>query len=211
MVFAYPQSEVPPAPAAGNRAGAGPATGRLRCAFLLLALALAGCSADTPQPSGTPATNGTSASTGVPASAATQAPSSAPASGKTPAPAGTTRTPAPSRSAVTLVRSGGFAGLTETVTVQPDGSWKRGDGRTTNRTGRFTAVQVSRLQTLVADPQLAAEAKQPPPGTNQCNDTFIYVLMVDHQVIKYEECPGQAKPPKVTMEIVAFLQEATAA
>jgi len=201
MVFADP-----PAPAAGDRAGAGPAAKQLRCAAVLLALALAGCSAGAPQP----AASVTPAPTGAPASAATPAPSSAPASGTTPAPAGTTRAPAPSRSAVTLVRSGGFAGLTETVTVQPDGNWKRGDGRTTNRTGRLTTAQVSRLQTLVADPQLAAEAKQPPPGTNQCNDTFTYVLMVGKQVIKYEECPGQVKPPKVTMEIVAFLQEATA-
>jgi len=212
MVFAYPQSEVPPAPAAGDRAGAGPAARQLRCVAVLLALTLAGCSAGTPQQTGTPAAGVTPALSEPPASAATPAPSSAPSSGKTPATAGT---PAPTRSAkklaVTLVRSGGFAGLTETVTVQPDGSWKRGDGRTTNRTGRLTAAQMSRLQTLVADPQLAAEAKRQPPGTNQCNDTFTYQLMVGNQLIKYEECPGQVKPPKVTMEIVAFLQQATAA
>lgn len=200
MVFAVPHSKMPPA------------RRQLRGAVVLLALALAGCSAGTPKAGGTPAASETATPAGVPASTAAPAPSSAPASSKTPSPS---KTSAPHRSAtklaVTLVKTGGFAGLTETITVQPNGKWKKDNGRTTNRTGALSAAQVSRLQALLADPQLAAEAKQRPPGTNTCNDTFSYVLMVDYQVIKYEECPGQAKPPKVTMEIVAFLQEATAA
>lgn len=190
--------------------GARPAVGQLRWVAALLVLAVAGCDAastDSSQPSGPPSASGTPASTAPPP------PSTAPTSSATPTTAPPTSTAAPTRGtisgSITLVKSGGLAGLAETITVQPDGKWKQGDARNTNRTGRLSAAQLSRLQALVADPRLDAEAKQSTPGANKCNDAFTYLLMVDYQMIKYEQC-GQGKPPEVTMKIISLLQEATA-
>jgi len=192
-----------------GRAGARRATGWPRCAAALLALALAGCdgaSTGAPQPTGSPASSSASAATGTPTASETPAPS------ETPTPGGTSGTAAPSRNTtnetVTLVRSGGIAGLTETITVQPDGKWQRGNGRSVERTGRLTSAQLSKLKALAADPRLDAEADRLAPGTNRCNDAFTYLLNVDSKLIRYEQC-GQGEPPKVTMEIVTLLQSAT--
>lgn len=203
---------------AGSRPRVPPAAGGLGFVAVLLALALAGCDAGSvgapassaSSPAGTP-TVSESPATGTPAS---EPPTSEPPTSGTPTPGETSKTAAPSRSAeneaVTLVRSGGLAGLSESITVQPDGRWKLGNANSTVRTGQLSDAQMSRLQALVADPRLAAEAGRGLSTTTRCNDTFSYLLMVDHQVIKYEECPGQEEPPKVTMEIITLLRRATA-
>jgi len=192
----------------GSRPRGSATAAALWCATALLALA--GCDGGAADP---PSAGG-SASAGAPT--VSEAPASATptsASTSTPTPAETSKSPAPSRSAaneaVTLVRSGGLAGLAETITVQPDGRWKLGNGGSVERTGRLSAAQASRLQALVADPRLAAEAERGLSTTSRCNDAFTYLLIVDHQMVKYEECPGQDEPPKVTMEIVALLRDAT--
>jgi hypothetical protein len=174
----------------------------------LAALALAGCDAATPSGSPTPGGSPAAASSIGPA----PSPSSAAPSSAAPA------SPSPGRTSpglriegVTLVRSGGIAGLADTIEVRPDGRWWRGDRRgATKRTGKLNAAQAAQLQKLVMDPRLLAEADQARPGTTNCRDAFSYLLVARHQLIRYTQCPGEGKPPEVTMQIAALLLDVTA-
>lgn len=175
----------------------------------LLALALAGCDSAAPEtPQVTGASAGASGVTPTPTPSVTSAPSRTPTS--PPAASATSRTPTRSAAdvAVSLVRSGGFTGRTETITVKADGSWQHGDGRSVDRTGKLTAAQRTRLQTLAKDPRLAAEGQRA-GGGGKCNDTYTYLLKAGSRLIKYEQCPGAGAPPKVTLEIIGLLQDAT--
>jgi len=185
-------------------------------AVAFVALAVAGCDAGTPSASpsgGSPAASAEPASGSPAAGTASAGPSSAGPSSPSPRPP-SSRPPSPAGvrvEGVTLVRSGGIAGLADTIEVRQDGRWWRGDRRgTTRRTGRLTAAQAARLQKLVADPRLAAEADRSQTGTTGCRDAFSYLLVARHQLIRYTQCPGEGKAPEVTMQIAAFLLDVTA-
>jgi hypothetical protein len=172
----------------------------------LLALALAGC--DSAAPSTTPPPAGASASTVAPSPVPTLTPSAPDSPAASPAASATSSAPPRTPTAavaVQLVRSGGFAGGTVTIAVKPDGSWTRSDGRR----GRLSAAQRARLQALAKDPRLPAEGARATSGTVKCNDTYTYLLRVGSKAIKYEQCPGNGAPPKVTLEIIGLLQDAT--
>lgn len=178
---------------------------------LATALALAAC--DSATPSAEPAASGptvagpsATVSSGA-APTATPTPSTTPSSA---APTPTVTKPSTPTAAdmIALVRTGGIAGQVLTVTVLPDGTWKRGDGRTVSKSGKLTAAQTAKLHTMAADPRLAAEAKRIPPTRNSCSDAYSYLLSVGKSTVRYVDCPSQGSPPAVTMQIVALLQEA---
>ncbi|MFI5835365.1 hypothetical protein ACIA5A_16990 [Micromonospora sp. NPDC051300] len=125
----------------------------------------------------------------------------------TPAPAGpaTTRQPGVE---VTLVTSGGIAGLTDTITVRPDGTWTKTDRAGTARDGRLAAPDLDRLRQLAADPRLLAESAVTVPAT-MCADAFSYRLTVGPTSVGYVDCPPQATPPAATAEVVGLLTRAT--
>ena len=196
-----------------------------RCvAATLLVAALAACDGGSPGSSGTP---GPSANPPVGAdrsgpspSAATSAPSIGPtagdtgptgggATGPTGASAGTGATPRPHASpqGVQLVKTGGIAGVNETVTVKPDGSWYRIDGkRNTKASGKLTDAQMAALQQLLTDPKLLTEGGK--AGSGHCADGFEYLLVVEYRLIHYTAC-GQGTKPEVTLKIIGLLQSAT--
>src|SRR2546430_2134077 len=64
----------------------------------------------------------------------------------------------PSAAAVTLVRTGGFAGVHDQVVIAPDGTWVRTDRTGAQRTGRLTDPQRDALSRLAADPRLVDES-----------------------------------------------------
>ncbi|SCG75507.1 hypothetical protein GA0070213_115128 [Micromonospora humi] len=109
---------------------------------------------------------------------------------------------------VTLVKSGGIAGLTDTVTVRPDGSWTKTDRAGAAHDGRLAAPDLDRLRQLAADPRLAAEAAVTVPAT-MCADAFSYRLTVGPTSVGYVDCPPQATPPAATAEVVGLLTRAT--
>ena len=178
----------------------------------MLLLALAGCdgtttTATTPLPPSTPASP-----SGVPPAS----PSSSPA-GASPAPSApptaTTPTPTPTTppkaEGLELTRSGGVAGITETITVMPDGTWAKVSSKpAVTARGKLTAAQLAALQRLLADPRLASEASGKNAGDNHCADAFTYLLVARHQLIRYTSC-GQADKPEVTVAIIDLLQIAT--
>lgn len=125
----------------------------------------------------------------------------------TPVPAGPAGTALPGVEVV-LVRSGGIAGLTDTITVRPDGSWTKTDRAGTARDGRLAEPDLDRLRQLAADPRLAAEATVTVPAT-MCADAFSYRLTIGPTNVGYVDCPPQAAPPAATAEVVGLLTRAT--
>jgi hypothetical protein len=108
-----------------------------------------------------------------------------------------------------MVKSGGIAGISVSIKVNPDGTWWRsGDGGRTAARGKLTDAQMARLQKLIADPRLAAEAKGATGGPGRCADAFVYFLHVHFAAIRYEAC-GQTGNHEVTLAIVSLLQTAT--
>ncbi|MGR6322473.1 hypothetical protein Q2K19_13245 [Micromonospora soli] len=108
---------------------------------------------------------------------------------------------------VVLTKSGGIAGLTDTITVRPDGRWTRVDRAGTARTGQLDAADLDRLRRLTADPRLAAEATA--TSTTMCADAFTYQLTVGPITTGYVDCPPEATPPAGTAAVVDLLTRAT--
>ncbi len=127
---------------------------------------------------------------------------------RTDAPPVITDGPSPLATEVVLVKSGGIAGLTDTVRVGPDGHWTRTDRAGGSREGQLAAEKLTRLRQLAADPRLAAEAAVTVPAT-MCADAFSYRLTVGPNQVSYVDCPPQAKPPAVTAQVVDLLNGAT--
>ncbi|MFI6784148.1 hypothetical protein [Micromonospora sp. NPDC050276] len=109
---------------------------------------------------------------------------------------------------VTLRTSGGFAGRGDSVTVEPDGQWTAVDRAGSRRNGRLTPADLGLLTGLVADPRLAAEARQPTTATS-CADAFHYRLIVGSVESGYVDCPADAPPPPATQAVVKLLLRAT--
>jgi hypothetical protein len=110
---------------------------------------------------------------------------------------------------VMLTKSGGIAGLTDTVTVRPDGRWTKVDRSGASRDGQLAAADLDRLRRLAADPRLSAEAAATVPAT-MCADAFSYRLTVGATTTKYVDCPPEATPPATTAAVVDLLTRATA-
>lgn len=115
---------------------------------------------------------------------------------------------APPAVQVVLTKSGGIAGLKDTVTVTPDGHWTKVDRSGASRTGQLTAADLDRLRRLAADPRLTAEATATGPAT-MCADAFTYQLTVGPTTTGYVDCPPQAAPPATTAAVVDLLTRAT--
>jgi len=170
----------------------------------LLLLALAGCRDTAAPPAAGPAA-GPSAGAPTTSEPPVTTPASAP-----PAPTtATTPRPTASPEGVEMVKSGGIAGISVTIKVNPDGTWWRSeDGGRTGAKGKLTDAQMAQLQKLIADPRLTAEAKAATDGPGRCADAFVYFVHVRFLAIRYEAC-GRTGSHEVTLAIVSLLQNAT--
>ncbi|MBC9000843.1 hypothetical protein [Micromonospora aurantiaca (nom. illeg.)] len=127
---------------------------------------------------------------------------------RTDAPPVLTDGPSPLATEVVLVKSGGIAGLSDTVRVEPDGHWTRTDRGGASREGQLAAEKLTRLRQLAADPRLAAEAAVTVPPT-MCADAFTYRLTIGPNQVGYVDCPPETTPPAVTAQVVDLLNDAT--
>ncbi|WP_405115862.1 hypothetical protein OG559_14140 [Micromonospora sp. NBC_01405] len=159
-----------------------------------------GCAAGDP---GTPA----------PPPSATVSPPAATASPETTAAPGTTAgtpgasvpaeaSPAPA-ARVVVRRSGGFAGGSDTVTVEPDGRWTAVDRAGTRRTGRLTAADLDRLRRLAAEPRLTEGGTADAAG--RCSDAYEYRLTVGTATIDWTDCPVAGTPPQAASALAALV------
>ncbi|MGY0232741.1 hypothetical protein [Longispora urticae] len=146
----------------------------------LAALALAACGAE---PSASP-TADTQVTTSPSASAQPSPSATGQATANPPKVPNTT-------DAVTLVRTGGFAGVRDTWTIQPDGSWASDNRSAQKKSGKLTDAQRTELTGLLKDPVLVKELKT--PGTAKCADTFSYTLTFGQESYTVENC-GEPRP-----------------
>jgi hypothetical protein len=109
---------------------------------------------------------------------------------------------------VQLTRSGGIAGITETTTVNPDGTWTVRSSQGGDRSGKLSAADKAKLNKLAADPKLAKEAGGKSGSAERCADAFSYLLVAGGRFVRYTSC-GQADKPEVTLAIITLLQSAT--
>lgn len=152
----------------------------------LALLALAGCAAPATDGPGTPAP-GTVRPSGVPS--------------RTGTPTGTLTAP------VVVTRTGGIAGLRDTVVVDPDGRWRH-TGRAGSGTGRLAADRLAALAGLAADPRLPAEAGHRQP-LGRCADAVAYSVTAGGSTIRYSDCPADPGRPVVAPEIVRLVLSTT--
>jgi predicted small lipoprotein YifL len=165
---------------------------------------LAGCGGDNgppreSPPSPWPTTSVVAGSSAGASTAPSQAPGASPSAGN--GPGGAAAGPL-----VVLQKTGGLAGVRDTVTITDDGTWTHTDKSDKATSGHLTADQLSRLKSLAADPRLAQEATAPTSRSN-CADAFVYSLTVGATRIGYSDCPGDAKPP-ATAALIALLSTA---
>jgi hypothetical protein len=117
-------------------------------------------------------------------------------SGATGGGAGNPPTTPPSLPAVplTITRTGGFAGVNQTLEIAADGSWVYTDRRQ-NRTerGSLTSAQQLALLRLIADPGFAEQLRTK-RTSGVCNDTFRYVIKAGDVSASFDDCGGQNQP-----------------
>jgi hypothetical protein len=116
--------------------------------------------------------------------------------------------PALAQPRVMVSRSGGIAGVADTITVEPAGQWTRTGRAGERRSGQLTDDQRARLSDLATDPRLVAESAGSRAPT-KCRDAFNYALEVGSIHVNYVDCPADAGRPDVAMSIVDLLTKAT--
>jgi hypothetical protein len=114
---------------------------------------------------------------------------------------------APGDVRIVVHRSGGFAGVEDTMTVDGDGRWTWTSKRGSPRSGRLTEDQRSRLRVLVGDRRLEDEAGRV-PGATTCRDAFVYVLSVGQSRVGYTDCASDPQRPEAAAAIVDLLMDA---
>lgn len=115
---------------------------------------------------------------------------------------------APAAETVTVVRTGGIAGVNDVMVVRPDGAWTRTDRDGNQRTGRLSPDERRELDILIADPRLADEARRASLDTN-CSDAFNYSVTIGSRVIHYTDCPADANQAVAAMAVVEFVDANT--
>ena len=111
-------------------------------------------------------------------------------------------------SRVTVTRTGGIAGVSQSLRVEPNGSWIYVDRRpVAQKSGRLTEAELRQLVSLVTGPAFAREAHMPPPvGT--CNDGFIYAITFGEISARYDDCATASDRP-TTAAVIDMLVDAT--
>ena len=108
--------------------------------------------------------------------------------------------------ALTLTRTGGFAGVHDEIVIDADGGWRATDRAGNQRTGRLTDQQRDNLRALAADPRLTGEAARSPAPT-RCADVYNYALTVNTLRIGFVDCHTDADPPPAARAIVTAVTE----
>jgi hypothetical protein len=109
---------------------------------------------------------------------------------------------------VTVTRSGGIAGVRQSVEIVFDGSWTYTDEKSgASERGSLTAAQRTELLRLVSDPAFLAELSQT-PSTSGCADAFSYSIKVGQDTATASDCglPGTS----LTASVLKLIADATA-
>lgn len=107
---------------------------------------------------------------------------------------------------VTIRKSGGIAGINETLVVDAQGNWTR-TTRNGTKSGKLTPQELAQAAKLATDPRLLTEAQTPQPTTN-CADAITYAVVIGAATVTYSDC-GTGSPPPATTELVRYLEQVT--
>jgi hypothetical protein len=99
---------------------------------------------------------------------------------------------------ITIVRTGGIAGVNQTIAIATDGSWvystaQRGGATGQNQTGQLTPVQLTGLRAAVADPGFAGQLKLT-DKSQACADAFEYTVSVGDEKSTFIDCNQSSRP-----------------
>ncbi len=112
--------------------------------------------------------------------------------------------------AITIEKSGGIAGVRDTIQIDAQGNWSRSDKTGKVTSGQLTAAQVTQLQTLATDPKLAGEAAAAAQATpTKCSDTFNYTISAGPVALRFNDCPTDQFQPAAAKALVSFVEQAT--
>ena len=104
-------------------------------------------------------------------------------------------------SAVTVTRSGGFAGVSDRYTVTTDGTITPG-GR------KLSPADLAQLRTLVTGAELAAEAERSPYRAPNCADGFNYSVVTGSLRLAGTDCGNLGKDAPTMMKVVQLVERA---
>jgi hypothetical protein len=106
--------------------------------------------------------------------------------------------PALSLPPIEITRTGGFAGVHETLSITSDGHWSGSAG-----TGQLDAAARTRLSSIVVDPAFLAQIAAAKP--DRCCDMFQYELRVGDQTYVF----GEPDLGPLLTELLALLSDET--
>src|SRR5262245_29147210 len=151
-------------------------TARARLALAVAALAVPVTLAAACGPAATQDVRTTGANADPGSQRAGAAATTAPPPGPAPANGGPAAGDAPLTGSVTMLRSGGFAGVMQSVTIAPDGAWTYTDRRAgTVRHGRLSPLQREHLAQALANPALPRE-QATSTKVGVCSDGYLYQI-----------------------------------
>jgi hypothetical protein len=113
----------------------------------------------------------------------------------------------PATSGVTISRTGGIAGVQQTIAIATDGSWTYTDRRSgATQQGKLTTAQRENITRLATVPAITAESRAK-ASTARCSDGFTYTIGVGEMSTRYEQCGATRRP--ATDQLLAAVLEAT--
>jgi hypothetical protein len=114
----------------------------------------------------------------------------------------------PPPTTVTITRTGGFAGVHQSIAIAPDGSWVYTDARNTgaSQRGQLTPAQETQLLSAVVDPAFADQLRRRDTSV-QCSDGFDYTVDVAGESQSFSDCPQVARP--VVDQALRLIKDAT--
>ena len=131
-------------------------------------------------------------------------------------PTGSASTPTPPRGpgevpepggAVTMQRTGGLAGIMQSIEISTDGTWLYTDHKAgASKRGRLSDAERQRLDRTLAAPTLASEANG--PGTGVCNDGLRYAITAGRVRLRFEWCGSVGNRPAL-VAVIKAIEDAT--
>jgi hypothetical protein len=94
---------------------------------------------------------------------------------------------------VRLSRTGGLAGVNQSITIDRDGSWSYGSKGGPAQTGSLDQTQLAALRDLVVAPAFLTELRQVETDAN-CADGFNYAITVGSDSAAWEDCGAAPRP-----------------
>jgi hypothetical protein len=108
---------------------------------------------------------------------------------------------------VSMSRTGGFAGVNQSIEIAADGTWIYTDKRTNHsEKGSLNADQRIQLLRLVSDPAFGDQLVRAPKPDPGCADGFHYTINTGGEPRSFEDCGNGGDAPAVTSAIAAVTE-----